>query len=291
MHAGMHADRGSYTLKVKNSLRESEHSAQLKVLSAPGKPKGPLEVSNVTEEGCTLDWRPPEDDGGEPIECYEVEKMDTQTGKWVPVARTKDTSVDIKGLQKGKAYHFRVKAVNKEGQSEPLQTDRETIAKNPYDEPGKPGAPDIVDWNAHSADLQWEPPVNDGGAPIEEYIVEKKSKHDRNWKECGRSQGPACSAHVDGLKEGDEYEFRVVAVNKAGPGEPSDPSRKMIAKNRFEAPRIDRSTMPNVTVKQGQTVEFKVKVTGEPPPNKEWFYNDRPIGDVDTLKTITVIYL
>lgn len=36
-----------------------------------------------------------------------------------------------------------------------------------------------------------------------------------------------------GLKEGEEYQFRVMAVNKAGPGEPSDPSRKVVAKARF----------------------------------------------------------
>lgn len=43
-----------------------------------------------------------------------------------------------------------------------------------------------VDWDEKSAQLAWDPPINDGGAPIEDYVVEKKSKHDRDWKECAR---------------------------------------------------------------------------------------------------------
>lgn len=38
---------------------------------------------------------------------------------------------------------------------------------------------------------------------------------------------------VTDVVEGHEYEFRVVAVNKAGPSPPSDPSASVIAKPRF----------------------------------------------------------
>ena len=38
------------------------------------------------------------------------------------------------GLQEGKKYKFRVKAVNPEGESEPLEADKAIIAKNPYGE-------------------------------------------------------------------------------------------------------------------------------------------------------------
>ena len=35
-------------------------------------------------------------------------------------------------MNEGKAYQFRVKAVNSEGESEPLETELPTVAKNPY---------------------------------------------------------------------------------------------------------------------------------------------------------------
>jgi len=40
------------------------------------------------------------------------------------------------------------------------------------------------------------------------------------------------SAIVPGLDEGKEYEFRVVPVNEAGPGDASDPSASVFTKAR-----------------------------------------------------------
>lgn len=40
--------------------------------------------------------------------------------------------MEVKGLQEGHEYNFRVKAVNEEGESEPLETEHSIVAKNPY---------------------------------------------------------------------------------------------------------------------------------------------------------------
>lgn len=56
------------------------------------------------------------------------------TGNWVPCGETgpEPTEFTVKGLTPNHKYKFRVRAVNKEGESEPLETDGFILAKNPY---------------------------------------------------------------------------------------------------------------------------------------------------------------
>ena len=61
-----------------------------------------------------------------------------------------------------------------------------------------------------------------------------RDKDGRQWVDAASVPGDRTDAKVmDGIEEGHEYEFRVVARNKAGPGEPSDTSKSVIAKPRF----------------------------------------------------------
>lgn len=125
-HAGM------WTIKATNESGQDQVEVEIQVLGKPSAPKGPLNVTEVFEDRMTLDWLPPEDDGGTPINYYEVEKFDTATGQWVPCGRSKDTTFKVEGLTKGNSYKFRVRAVNNEGASDPLETDQAIVAKNPY---------------------------------------------------------------------------------------------------------------------------------------------------------------
>lgn len=126
------AQSGKYTITAKNEVGEDTAELELTVLGKPGKPKGPLEVSDVHKHGCKLKWDKPDDDGGTPIDYYEIEKLDPLTGQWVPCTRSTEPCATVTGLQEGKPYKFRVKAVNKEGESEELESDKPIIAKNPF---------------------------------------------------------------------------------------------------------------------------------------------------------------
>lgn len=208
-----------------------------------------------------------------------MEKLDTASGRWVPVGRTDGnaTELDVKGLTEGHDYHFRVKAINDEGESEPLETEASITAKNPYEAPGKPGVPKPEDWDVNRVDLVWDKPKNNGGAPITGYIVEKKEKFSTNWEEALVTDGPEPKGRVEGLREGATYQFRVRAVNKAGPGDPSDASQPHVAKARFLKPLINREKLQPVRVRAGQLVKFDVDVKGEPPPTITWSFGGQKL--------------
>lgn len=279
------SDTAVYRVFAKNESGTDQVEIEVNVLSKPSKPKGPLKVSDVTADGCKLQWEPPEDDGGEPIENYVVERMDTDTGRWVQVCTSKTPEAEVSGLTEGKEYQFRVRAVNPEGESDPLETDLPTVAKNPFDVADCPGKPQIKDWDRHQVDLKWTAPKSDGGTPITGYIIEKKEQNGTKWSKAADVSGNKCETRVTGLSDNIPYQFRVKAVNKAGQSKPSEPSEPVTAKARYVAPRIDRTNLKNITIKANQPFKFDVNVTGEPAPTISWFQNK---ARMETKDNVTV---
>ena len=94
----------------------------------PHAPKGPFTTSNMTENSFTLSWLAPDNDGGSPIIEYIVERKEANRKAWQRVAATdgKTLSVEVTGLKKDTAYHFRVCCRNEMGHS-PYFSPDETI--------------------------------------------------------------------------------------------------------------------------------------------------------------------
>ncbi|CAK9301085.1 unnamed protein product [Gordionus sp. m RMFG-2023] len=274
-------DSGKYVLTIKNSVGEDQAEINVIVLDKPSTPEGPLKISDITKSSCTLTWDEPEDNGGSDIQRYMIEKMDPEDGKWELAGDCKGTEFSVETLTPNHTYKFRVKAVNRQGQSEPLTSREAILAKNPFDEPDKPGQPQVTDWDKDHVDLEWSPPLNDGGSPITAFLIEKKDPLSGTWVKVKEVPPNQPKATIDNLLEGGEYSFRVKAVNKAGPSQPSDPSRAIIAKPRFLAPKLDKLALQDLKVKAGTPIEIKVPMQGEPPPDVEWKINDKVVVPKD----------
>jgi hypothetical protein len=64
---------------------------------------------------------------------YVLEKCEEGSDLWEKVPGViKKNSHDVKDLEPGKKYKFRVKAENKFGPGEPCETNKAILAKNPF---------------------------------------------------------------------------------------------------------------------------------------------------------------
>lgn len=89
----------------------------------------------------------------------------------------------------------------------------------------------------NTVSLTWKPPKNDGGAPVTHYNIEclswdRTGEGKETWRQCNRRDVEETKFTVEDLKEGGEYEFRVKAVNEAGPSRPSATVGPIIVKDQ-----------------------------------------------------------
>lgn len=102
----------------------------------------------------------------------------------------------------------------------------------PSDAPGAPSAPVVTDVFSDSCALTWSPPDFDGGAPITGYYVERSSGRTGRWIRITRDAiTEKCCHRVTELIQDNEYQFRVIAMNKVGLGPAGPASEPVIAKD------------------------------------------------------------
>lgn len=224
-------DAGKYTVRAKNEYGSDEADIEVVVVDKPGIPRGPLQYTETTQDTVSLSWNPPLDDGGGDISGYIVEVSEAGTDSWRPCPGfCPRPSFTARGLTEGKKYVFRVRAENIYGVSEPLEG-KPVIAKSPFDPPDAPSQPDVTGFTPSSCSLKWNPPVSTGGKPITGYYVEKRERGGE-WMKVNNYPTPNTQYTVQDLREGNKYEFRVVAVNEAGPGKPSKPTEPITAQHQ-----------------------------------------------------------
>ncbi|XP_058256684.1 neogenin 1a isoform X9 [Hemibagrus wyckioides] len=183
-------------------------------------PSPPRDVvaSLVSTRFIKLTWRLPLEPHGDDITYsvyYGLEGAKRE--RTVNTSRPGETQVTIQNLKPDTKYSFRVVAYNKHGRGESSAVLK--VATQPEVQvPGPAPNFQAVVQTSTSVSMSWDKPLT-GNGDIQNYKVYYMEKNLGNEKDVEVS---GLSYTMTGLKKFTEYNFRVVAYNKHGPGVSTD---------------------------------------------------------------------
>lgn len=231
-------DSGIYSLKLVNSAGEAQYDFEVKLLNRPGPPDLPIRCTNCDDYSIELSWNPPKDDGGSPIQFYQIESCETKFLEWQQITQVtaNNFTYNIYNLMPDAKYRFRICSINEFGASDYVLSEP-IICKSPYERPSPPTGPlRTSDHTQDSLILYWNPPENDGNSAILEYVVEMREENRTIWKKVGTADGETQSIKIEDLVNEKNYQFRVLCRNRFGVSEPYCSEELITAKCKFGAP-------------------------------------------------------
>ncbi|XP_017282455.1 contactin-4 [Kryptolebias marmoratus] len=157
---------------------------------------------------------------------------------------------------------------------------------------GPPGAPDVPvvsDITDTTVQLSWSSGT-DHHSPITMYMVQARTPFSIGWQTLrtvpDSVPGQMMHATVKDLNPWVEYEFRVVAINSVGVGEPSMPSKQI--RTKAAVPKVSP-----VNVSGGGGARGELVITWEPVPEEQQSGEDfgyvvafRPLGSSTWIQTV-----
>ncbi|XP_027861179.1 M-protein, striated muscle isoform X2 [Xiphophorus couchianus] len=181
----------------------------------PGKPRE-LQVTEATKNYVVLSWKPPGEKGLEGV-MYYVEKCVSGTDNWQRV----NTEIPVKSprfalfdLAEGKSYLFRVRCCNSAGVGEPSEPTEAITVGDKLDIPSAPGKVVPTRNTDTSVVVSWE--ASKDVKDLVGYYIECSIVGSDVWEPCNNKPVRATRFICHGLITGEQYVFRVRAVNAAG---------------------------------------------------------------------------
>ncbi|XP_074971723.1 immunoglobulin-like and fibronectin type III domain-containing protein 1 isoform X11 [Phalacrocorax aristotelis] len=229
-------DCGDYKVRLKNDSGALDINLKLVVIDKPQPPAGPIKIVGSSANDITIQWKPPKDDGGKPLQSYIVERQQVGKNDWVTLGETPRscTTFTTNKVEQDMSYYFRVRAVNAEGTSDALES--EEVKAVSKDSPGAPDPPEIVSASRDTITISWKAPRKTGSSRIVGYFVQKRKKGTMTWLPVNNVPIADKKLKMTNLKKGLQYEFRVAAVNAAGTGDASEPSQPVFARDSMKPP-------------------------------------------------------
>ncbi|XP_044213840.1 immunoglobulin superfamily member 22-like isoform X2 [Thunnus albacares] len=259
-------DSGAIMLRLKSDCGTAVANLHLNVIDHPKPPQGKVEFQELSGKCIKMKWKAPRDNGGKQVTSFVIERRVAGKKSWNRVGEV-DSSTTIFSddkVEEGQAYQYRIRAVNVEGMSDPLETE-EVRAGEPIEPPGMASQPQVSNITKDTMTVSWTPPGHDGGAPVLGYNLERRKKGSNMWLQVNKELLTDSKFVVDGLVDDVEYEFRVISVNRAGAGSPSTISNSVLAKDPIRAPGLVRNLCVSDSTNSSITLRWTPPEQGDEP--------------------------
>ncbi|KAJ8245834.1 hypothetical protein GJAV_G00260800 [Gymnothorax javanicus] len=152
-----------------------------------------------------------------PTACWtKGDKPITESEGRVRIENKKDlSSFVIEGAEREDEGNYSITVTNPAGE------DKAKIFVKIVDVPDPPEGVKCTSVGEDTANIVWEPPKFDGGAPIKGYLMERKKKGSSRWTKLNFDIYESTTYTAKRMIEGVLYEMRVFAVNGIGISQPS----------------------------------------------------------------------